>query len=131
MILHVRQHARNHSLNKMEKSMIRKARAQAIYLHVNRYARIHGLRQITYKQAYALTLKIDTTDNIIGKVFISVAGGVVLAPVAEGGYWMVMRNPESTIYSLEVVNDFVNSSMLPLTSPGQLWFMMTHMGDSQ
>jgi len=113
------------------KQMMQYRRAQDIMGNVNRHRFMRGLPLIDHDEAIKIALKISNTDKMIGKVYFSAVGGVLLAPVAEGGYWWVMRNPEATMYGLEVLNDFLNSSTLPFTLPGELWFMMTHMGDNQ
>jgi hypothetical protein len=74
--------------------------------HANRYRSMHcrGCEPMTLQEAYERTYTIDRFDNRLGMAALSIAGGVVLAPVAEAGYLWAMRNPELIGYGATAVD---------------------------
>jgi hypothetical protein len=88
-----------------------------------------------YSQAWRLGASIIQSEKIPtwAKVTLVATTAAVYAPAAvEGGvagYYWAMANPVETMAGIEIANDVFNESMPSSTSPGQIYYMITHMDD--
>ena len=115
------------------KAALRKARALAIKAHANAWRQMHcpTCARMSMKQAYQITYAIDRFNNNLGKVTLSLVGGVALSPVAEAGYLWAMRNFNVIGYGVDIA-DGVYGGLPPgsvVSSIGKVldWFgLMPH-----